>query len=296
MKKTWLLFGALILASSEVLAGSLSFRIALPGIKPESIQAGGNSASGCEPGSIAFSYTGSAQTFAVPAACSTMTVVGWGAGGGPSTVSGSIGGAGAYASATFAVQAGQQYTVIVGQGGGTGSTGGSATAYGGGGSGGGYCGTYCGGAGGGGGGSFVQFGGKDIFAAGGGGGGAWEGVIYSGSTVTYSAYTGYNGRVIGSGGNQTASDTGGSGAGGGGGGGHLGGTAGATTGGPNYYGTVGGESGVSYANSAATGVSSIAGNTSVAPNSTSSDYVAGIAVGGSTGNRGGNGRIVVYYQ
>ena len=69
----------------------------------------------------AFSYTGSAQLFTVPAGITTIQVTLWGAGG---CGGGPVGGAGAFIQGTLAVLPGQVYRIIVGQGGvnGSGST------------------------------------------------------------------------------------------------------------------------------------------------------------------------------
>ena len=76
-----------------------------------------------------FSYTGSGQTFTVPAGVTTMQISLWGAGGGGNSVSG-YGGAGAFSKGVLNVTPGQVYTIVVGQGGPWGTVG---AAYGGGG-------------------------------------------------------------------------------------------------------------------------------------------------------------------
>jgi hypothetical protein len=88
---------------------------------------------------VLFAYTGSDQTYTVPAGIATMTVQAWGAGGatpGAGSTAYNIGnsGGGGYTTAIFNVTSGSTVKVIVGQGGtlGSGSTASTAT-YGGGG-------------------------------------------------------------------------------------------------------------------------------------------------------------------
>lgn len=106
----------------------------------------------CPSSSQTFSYTGSLQSFTVPACVTKITVEAWGAEGGASnSQNGSgqrLGGRGAYIKGDFSVNGGDQLTILVG---GKGSNG--------------TCGS------GGGGGSFVVRSGNLLVAAGGGGGG-----------------------------------------------------------------------------------------------------------------------------
>ena len=250
----------------------------------------------CTPGTATFAYTGAAQAFTVPAGCSQMSVVAWGAGGGSSSVSGGNGGAGAYAAGTFSVTGGQQYTIVVGRGGFIGSPSAQGAVYGGGGTGGGGYAQFYAFAGSGGGGSFVQFNGADLLVAAGGGGGGWWGG-QSGSSISYFTQLGNDARVASSTGNVSTSDAGtSSSASGGGGGGHNGGAAGNFTGGPSYAYANGGYGGVSYIYPSATGSSSVAGSNGTAPMTSSSDYAAGIGGGGKNLSVGGNGRVVIHYQ
>lgn len=134
---------------------------------------------------VAFSFTGNAQTWVVPANVSQVTIEAWGAQGGSAAdgdpSAGGAGGLGGYAKGTLTVTPGQTLTVYVG---GAGSAGGSG-GYNGGGSGGsgtpGAGGTG-GPAGAGGGASDVRQGGASlaqrVIVAGGGGGGGrdyWNG-------------------------------------------------------------------------------------------------------------------------
>jgi hypothetical protein len=79
-----------------------------------------------------YSYTGSAQTFIVPAGVTAISLIMWGAGGGGGRISGSNGGAGAFIQGNLFVTPGQSLTVIVG-GAGQYSTVSTSTTYGGGG-------------------------------------------------------------------------------------------------------------------------------------------------------------------
>jgi hypothetical protein len=64
-----------------------------------------------------FSYTGTNQTFVIPAGVTALHVQTWGAGGGMGDGEGVRGGAGGYAAATLTVTPGDTYTLVVGQGG-----------------------------------------------------------------------------------------------------------------------------------------------------------------------------------
>lgn len=82
-------------------------------------------------GTNTYNYTGSAQTFTVPAGVSQITIKAWGAGGGGGGSNNSAyggGGGGAFAMDSVFVTEGQQFTLNIGQGGvgGTGATGAAA--------------------------------------------------------------------------------------------------------------------------------------------------------------------------
>ena len=123
-----------------------------------------------------FLYTGSDQTYTVPAGVTSITVKMWGAGGGgggPGGWSyGYLGGGGGYTTGTLAVTPEQVLTIMVGAGGINGTTSNSYANYGGGG-------PTCGGSdcrygGQGGGRSAIRVSGADVITAGGGGGGGLE--------------------------------------------------------------------------------------------------------------------------
>jgi subtilisin-like proprotein convertase family protein len=194
-----------------------------------------------------FNFTGSTQTFTVPAGITSIIVKAWGAGGGGGGGDGrpgGSGGGGAYSSSTLSVIPGQVYTIYVGGPGQAGT--GCVTGTGGGNGGFGY-GTAgrggnagpsgCSGAGaGGGGGSAVLLGATPlVVAAGGGGGGGGGNDVNAGAGGgggTNGASTSVGGGVFGASGSingNNAANHGGDGGGGGGGGGGLnGGTAGST--------------------------------------------------------------------
>lgn len=91
--------------------------------------------------STSFSYTGSVQTFTVPAGINNLYIYLWGAGGGD-TING---GAGAFVSGTYAVSPGQVLHIVVGQAGARNGTNGPISRGGGGGgynSGGGFSGVF----------------------------------------------------------------------------------------------------------------------------------------------------------
>jgi len=259
-----------------------------------------------------FSYTGSLQTYSVPAGVTSVVLYMWGAGGGTSqSVGGFVnysGGAGAMVQGVYPVTPASTLYVVVGKGGVTNQSA-QTDAQGGGGA--------ANSAGGGGGRSAIQLtaGGADVVVAGGGGGG---GLLYannngtggpayfSGSSPnTLAAVTGY-------GGTQTA---GGAGGGNGGGAGSLkfggAGTGPGGGGGGGYYGGGGMGNGDQGWDPGAGGSSLIdnlslipgesvfgfnSTNLSGAPNTTSPYYVSNVAAGGIGANAtGGNGRVVVGY-
>lgn len=265
---------------------------------------------------ISYSYTGSNQTFVVPANIGYIGVYIWGAGGGR-------GAAGAMVQGVLAVSPGETLNILVGQGGQANAT----NSYGGGGKGGIQNGSsQLGGSGGGR--SAIQRGGtaptNDIVVAG-GGGGANPYFGSSGGAATFSG-TANDGTsksgVQGRGGTQTAGGAGGgtgqygtglSGSrglggdtvnggyngGGGGGGGYYGGGAGGTNGGDGAGG--GGGSSLISNLTLLPGQSVFGFNSTdgiAAPNTTSPYYVSGVGVGGGTtgtANPGGNGLIVIRY-
>jgi hypothetical protein len=277
---------ALALTASPAFSKDYTFVIVEPGIRPSTIAApSGN----CTPATVAFSYTGSDQTFTVPAGCSAMTVTEWGAGGAPSTV-GAGSGAGAYARGTFSISGGQQYTIVVGNAGAA-----SGNAYGSGGAAAAYNTQYGAGEGGGGGGSFLRFNGADLLVAGGGGGAGW----WWQTGYGLGGMAGSAGQAVGGTGATTGVDKGGDGGGGGGGGGHYGGAAGSPYGqsssGSYLLVVPGGMGGQSYIDASATNGSSVAGSGATAPMQTDPNYVSGIGAG-TTSNTAGNGRVVISYQ
>ncbi len=258
--------------------------------------------------SQAFSYTGSSQTFTVPAGVTSVTIKAWGAGAGGSVDS--AGGAGGYATGAVSVTAGETLNVYLGGAGLYNSSGG----YNGGGERGILSG-YFGGSGGGA--SDVRQTGtalsNRIIVAGGGGGG---GDRYGGSagtggagggTIGADGVIGYSGCIdaIGRGGTQSAggakptycgssygSTAGALGIGG------NGGQYGAGGGGGGYYGGsgaepyAGGGGGSGYIGGVTSGTNT-AGSGTTPPNTSDADYVSGIGVGGAAGANGGNGRVVI---
>lgn len=260
-----------------------------------------------------FTYTGSLQSFVVPATTSSITVYMWGAGGGGYFPTQSYGGAGCYLTGILSVTASETLSVLVGQagtiqfpaqtgvatrfggGGGIISTGGNGNAQ--------YNGS-------GGGRSAIQRSGTDIVSAGAGGGcgtQAGSGNGHNGGTGSWTG-TGGNGAddKFGLGGTQTAGGASqGNGAagtalvggradpwGGGGGGGFYGGGAGSDN---NSFGS-GGGGGSSYTDLLSS-KSGSNGTLNVAPATNSPYYVSGVAVGGTqalSGN-GGPGLVVITY-
>ena len=262
---------------------------------------------------ITFTYTGSIQSFVVPATTSSITVYMWGAGGGGYYPTQSYGGAGCYLTGILSVTGSETLSVLVGQagtiqfpaqtgvatrfggGGGIISTGGNGNAQ--------YNGS-------GGGRSAIQRSGTDIVSAGAGGGcgtQAGSGNGHNGGTGSWTG-TGGNGAddKFGLGGTQTAGGASqGNGAagtalvggradpwGGGGGGGFYGGGAGSDNG---AFGS-GGGGGSSYTDLLSS-KSGSNGTLNVAPATNSPYYVSGVAVGGTqalSGN-GGPGLVVITY-
>jgi gliding motility-associated-like protein len=267
--------------------------------------------------SVPFSYTGTVQTFVVPCGVTSLTVKAWGAGGsggGADSYGGAVGGAGAFVETTIPVTAGETLTLIVGGGAGPGTNcaggaPGGAEGWGNsifdGGKGGNAGGSGCsGGGGGGGGGSALLRSSTVLLVAGGGGGGSGGGLNSSGAT---GGPGGVDGNIspgsCSSAGIAGASSSGngliglnkggGDGAGGGGGGGgYLGGGGGGVAGGCDC-GACGGGGGTSY--SAGTGTTITNGSGQTPGNGSDPDLPAGVAIGGGTSTKGGDGYIVITY-
>lgn len=281
-----------------------------------------------------FSYTGSPQSFVVPAGVTSLSVKIWGAGGAGSDGSG---GSGAFLKGTLAVTSGQALTIVVGGGGSFSSSASSAGGYGGGGA--------SGGASGGSGGGYSSIFSSTTFsqanvlalAGGGGGGGYYGDSTYGGAGGATSGTAGGNGSgtgyTSGTGGTTSAGGTGGryngtdnrngyvgtalqGGAGnsfsssylfygGGGGGGYFGGGGGFSSGSGTQYASAGG-GGSSFLSASLTsptnlvGVTNAASAATQAPGNTETGYVTGVGNGGSgervsTTGKGGNGLIIITY-
>lgn len=268
------------------------------------------------------SYTGSLQSYTVPAGVSNLYVYMWGGGGGAAAASVGTGrgGAGAYIQGVLTTTPGETLSIIVaggGFGGYTAGGGGGGGGYGGGGNANRGANTYSGGpttnggnGSGGGGRSAIQRSGTEIVTVGGGGGAgydqggraAWTGTATAGTGNGGGGGTPTGGGAYGSGGNPTSFGVGTAGTqfqggngnnyGGGGGGGWWGGGGGATTGG------LGGDGGggSSYTSNLASATGSN-GSGGTAPGTALSYYVAGVAVGGFANgggsNDGSNGLVVL---
>jgi len=267
-----------------------------------------------------FTFTGTSQTFIVPANVTSIVVKAWGAGGGGggtgSGLTGRPGGSGGYAEARLSVTPGDSYSVVVAGGGagGPGCTSGSRFAPTGGGfpDGGGYT-TNCGGAGGGG--SRVSLGGVDLLIAGGGGAGGVLGASAAGGAGGGS--TGASGGGVataGGGGGGTQSSGGVAGVGNntgfagaslqggfnssgswgsnGGGGGYFGGGTGANDYGSNAnLGGAGGGSGF-VGGAGVTSTQNLTGSGQTPPNTSDGRYVNGVGQGGAANTAGGNGLVI----
>ena len=267
---------------------------------------------------VTFSYTGSNQTFSVPAGKTLLYVYIWGAGGGSGGTDTSVtggGGAGAMVQGTLTVIPGENLTIIVGSGG-VGS--GAINVYGGGGRG---TNQFEGTAGSGGGRSAIRRSTNDLVTAGGGGGGSWQGTQGGSATFSATANNGSGGSAGGKGGSQIAGGVAGSGGvfggaatagsqyqggnssgfGGGGGGGYFGG------GGASSDIGAGGGGGSSFINNLTLiPGESVLGYTSVdsisAANTSSPYYSGTVGRGGNktgiastSGVAGGNGLVVIRY-
>ena len=252
-----------------------------------------------------FIYTGTDQTFVVPAGVTTLTLYMWAAGGqGTTTSNGSFyGGAGAYVQGVLTVTPGETLTIYVGQRGPSGY----AYAY----KNGGFNDTTDQGCGGGGGRSGIARGSTNIIAVGAGGGGGGSGNGGAGGITTGSAGGGTN---PGGGGTQTGGggaghssyNDGGDGQnfgggngpgayGGSGGDGYYGGGGGAAYGADQLGG--GGGGGSSLTSNLTSLVTYVSSNGYSAPNTSSPYYVSGVAAGGyGLSGSGGDGRVVVIYS
>jgi len=265
-----------------------------------------------------FSYTGSIQTYIVPAGKTSATIYIWGAAGGGDPY-GNSGGAGAFITGIMPVTPGVTYYIVVGGGGrglydypalyvNPGGYGGGGTGYYAAG-GGGYSGIFSG---------LTPAQGNTLLLAGGGGGAGPGG--YGGSAAwSGTAQAGGGGGVAGSAGQGATTSAGGAAGtpqtqgvngttypgtalaggngcqnyGGAGGGGYWGGGGGTYNNGAN-----GGGGGSSYSNptylSSVSGAQSTTGSGStVAPGNTNPYYVSGVGAAGVSGASGGNGLVVI---
>ena len=261
-------------------------------------------------------YTGSLQTFVVPAGVTSVTLYMWGAGGGTAySYSGFVnysGGAGAMVQGVYSVTPASTLYVVVGKGGVTNQSA-QTDAQGGGGA--------ANSAGGGGGRSAIQLssGGADVVVAGGGGGGGLlsasnngtggpayfsgsspntlAAVVCYGGTQTAGGAAGGAGNVPGNPGTLKFGGAG-TGPGGGGGGGYYGG--GGMGNGDQGWGPGGGGSSLIDNLSLIPGQSVLGYNSpnlSGAPNTSSSYYQSNVAAGGVGANAtGGNGLVVILYS
>ena len=257
---------------------------------------------------VKFSYTGADQSYVVPAGVTSIKAILWGAGGGGGYVgTGTVyGGAGAYLEGILKVTPSSTLTIIVGRSGlyADGGGGNQFSVYGGGGAPG-----YN--AGGGGGRTAIVYGAIELVTVGAGGGGSYWAPNAMGGAGDSVTGTGDNAGVLGSygglGGTQTAggahpSNGGSNGSlhaggnatagfdGGGGGSGYYGGGAG------GFYGDLsGGGGGSSFSSNLSAIVAFNSPNRYTAPYTTSPFYVTGIANGGSNGQPGGHGYLVIQY-
>ena len=263
---------------------------------------------------IVYGYTGSDQTYTVPAGVTSIDVEMWGGGGGGGNAGGwsygFAGGGGGYTTGTLAVTPGQVLTVMVGAGGTNGSIANTNPSYGGGAR---SCntGTDCRYGGQGGGRSAIRYSSADVITAGGGGGGGSSRVATGelggggggNAGADGSSYTtgcrgrggtqsagGAGGSCGGSAGTAGSQYTGGNPAsnsyGGGGGGGYYGGGGGGYFK-PNDMGGGGGGSG--YIGGAG-GITVTNGTTTAAGGATQ-----GIGLGGAASTNGTNGKVIVSY-
>jgi hypothetical protein len=284
----------------------VTFSSALPAPPPQTV--------------VPFSYTGSNQSWTVPAGVTEITVKAWGAGGGGGGVGGwhegFRGGAGGFTTARMSVTPGEVLTVMVGQGGEYRFPNGQSANYGGGGGNASNSDNQYGASGGGR--SAIRRSTTDIVTAGGGGGGGSRansgpaGSNAGGAGGGNDGERGYqNGNTPSVGGSQIAGGAGASGAnaagvagslytggrpgvnsyGGGGGGGYYGGGGG----GYQEPGIMGGGSGGSgYIGGALWGTMNT-GWQWLAPGTGDVDYAPGVAAGAPIAGTGGPGRVVIRY-
>lgn len=249
-----------------------------------------------------FTYTGTTQVLIVPPGTTSMDVHLWGGagggGGGDQSGPGRVGASGGYVTATsidMTSHIGKTLKVAVGGGGAGGTGGGSApggnngkslTGYSGGAGGTSGPRGSSGSGGGGGGATVVTIDGAEIAIAAGGGGGAGDGRDGAGSAgINNNSATSNSPGTLGENGANHTGDGGGGGAGGGGADGGVGGN-----GGSGDTGGTGGFSGSNLVPSGGTGTNGVG----TAPAGTASpQYSSGIAVGGSAGSTGGNGKAVI---
>jgi len=262
----------------------------------------------------AFPFTGADQTYVVPDGIHLLHVKLWGGGGGGGETKGgplgqgrdfgeSSGGGGGFTGGHIRVKPGDTFTVIVGGGGQYGCP--APATYGGGGKG--Y--DQCAGAGGGRS-AIIDATGNDIATAGGGGGGCGDQRdgygAGGGGAIGRSAADTHFGEGGGLGGTQTAKGEGGTAEGdqhqgnfglensGGGGGGYYGGGSSTAQskcggGGSGFIGGLMAEYSI-YTDSGADGLPFRGGHP---PNTHDHEYIWGIGIGGSTGNQGGNGLVLI---
>jgi len=272
-------------------------------------------------GSEVLSYTGSDQSFVVPAGVTSLTAKLWGAGGSGGSDApnngqygdGGKGGAAGYTTGTIAVTPGETLTLVVGQGGSYSYLTATAATYGGGGNspdgqtmgpgggGGGYAGIFRGSisqpnalliAGGGGGGAGHYTTNNDAGTGGGLSGTAGQDATSGGAGTQSAGGVGFVTTVPGTDGSALQGGNGGlicgaGGAGyfGGGGGGHTGssGTSASGGGGSSFLGT-------------ATAASTTAGSGVLPPQQGDADYIAGVGLGGDRQTAGGNALIALSYS
>lgn len=256
-------------------------------------------------------YTGSQQTFTVPAGTTSIMFKVWGAGGGGSGNESGVGGSGGFAQGILTVTPGTVYKIIVGQGG----SATSSTVFGGGaggtfrssyepanaGSGGGLSGVFL---------SSYTFANAIIVAGGGGGSGKCGGTTGGGGGGLVGNTGPGRGSPEGGGTGGTQSSGGvasGTGVSGGQLAGGMGGSEGAGGGGGGYYGGGGGAGtcssgggGSAYLHGSLSGTTTLVGTdgnsaASAVPKYTDPDYKPGIGNGGPTAGTAGHGLVVLIY-
>ena len=264
-----------------------------------------------------FSYTGSVQTFTVPACVDTLHIKAWGAGGsggGGDSYPGAVGGGGAFVKSDIAVTAGQIITIIVGGGAGpggqcSGCAPGGSTGWGngvvaGGQGGNAGCSGCSGGGGGGGGASAIYIGSSALLVAGAGGGGSGGGQFSSGAigggggqdgnvSPGSCSSPGIAGASSSGNGNSGANKSGDGGGGGAGGGGYNGGTGGGVATGCDC-GACGGGGGNSFSAGINTIITNGSGQTG--GNTSDPDLPAGTVNGGNGSTKGGDGFVQLIFN